>query len=53
MGNRIITDGKLPDRVCPVCGEQVLKVIRYGQLSYMCDLHWGPWDEAKKKGDGK
>lgn len=44
--NRTITMTKLPNRACPVCGEQVQKAIRYGQLSYICDLHWGPWDDA-------
>lgn len=47
--DRTITQGKKPQRVCPVCGKQVEKIIRYGQLSYTCRIHWGPWDEAVKK----
>lgn len=49
---RVVTDGKLPDRVCPHCGGQVIKIVRYGQLSYEClrpCANWGPWDEAHKK----
>jgi len=43
-----ITDGKLPQRVCPVHGTQVIKIVKYGQLSYECGDHWGPWNEAIK-----
>jgi len=42
----------LPDRVCPHCGGQVVKTVRYGQLSYEClrpCSNWGPWDEAHRK----
>lgn len=51
---RVVTDGKLPERMCPSCGCQVLKIVKYGQLSYECtDLkdcrRWGPWDEAPKR----
>ena len=54
--DRRITGGKLPSRVCPICGEQVWKVIKHRQLSYECKLHWGPWDKAIKRpapADGK
>jgi len=50
--DRTITNGKLPDRVCPHCGGQVVKTVRYGQLSYEClrpCSNWGPWDEAHRK----
>lgn len=46
---RILTSGKLPERVCPVCDAQVIKTVRHGQLSYECGQHWGPWDKAKRK----
>jgi hypothetical protein len=49
--NRVITDGKLPQRKCPVCGMPVVKTIRYGQLSYECDMHRGPWDSAVRTSD--
>lgn len=48
--DRVITDGKLPERVCPICGMQVIKMVRGGQLSYACDTHWGPWDDATPLG---
>lgn len=44
--DRTITRQVKPQRVCPICGEPIDKVIRYGQLSYQCKQHWGPWDEA-------
>lgn len=33
-------------RVCPVCGATVTKTMRYGQVSYDCGEHWGPWEES-------
>lgn len=52
---RAVTTNTLPRRTCPHCGSQVLKVVRYSQLSYECTRLecgcWGPWDEATKKGD--
>ena len=55
--DRQITDGKLPERVCPECGSQVYKMLRHGQLSYACKDtpgkyscgRWGPWDESKPR----
>ena len=47
--DRIVTRNTLPERVCPLCGAQVVKVVKMGQLSYQCNAHWGPWDEAKRK----
>lgn len=45
----VVTTTKKPERICPECFEQVIKVVRMGQLSYECNKHWGPWDEAIKK----
>lgn len=50
--DRIITDGKLPERVCPICRRQVRKAVIDSRLSYVCEnpvQHWGPWDDAIKK----
>jgi hypothetical protein len=47
--DRIITDGKLPQRVCPDCGAQVLKAARDGYLIYQCTNapeHWDAWEDA-------
>lgn len=48
--DRVLTDGKLPDRRCPHCKGQVIKMMRHGQLSYLCEVpscgNWGPWNEA-------
>lgn len=48
--NRDITTNTLPQRICPHCGAQVIKTVRYGQLSYECRTdpcnRWGPWDES-------
>jgi hypothetical protein len=46
---RVITNGKLPERNCPKCGYMVIKAVIYGQLSYECGQHWGPWDDAIKR----
>lgn len=46
--DRTITRNTLPQRVCPVHGTQVIKVIKNGRFSYECGNHWGPWDEAIK-----
>ena len=49
---KLITNGKLPQRVCPHCGGQVMKAVIHGQLSYECQntqcRRFGPWDEAKR-----
>lgn len=53
---RDITTNTLPQRVCPHCGAQVVKTMRYGQLSYECRtppcMHWGPWEDAPRKING-
>lgn len=52
MNNRVITNGKLPDRVCPTCGAQVKKEVRAGYLIYQCTKarsHWDDWEDAKRK----
>lgn len=48
---RQITTTTPPKRDCPVCGKPVVKVVMYGQLSYDCTVHWGPWDEAKVRSE--
>lgn len=50
--DRIITDGKLPQRACPDCGAQVLKATRDGYLIYQCTSapeHWDAWEDAIPK----
>lgn len=51
--DRVITDGKLPERVCPDCGAQVVKDVRNGYLIYQCQRHpghWDVWEDATAKG---
>lgn len=40
----------MPGYKCPHCGGPVSKMMRYGQLSYLCEQawcgQWAPWEEA-------
>ncbi len=31
--------------LCPKCRGVVIQTMRYGQRSYDCGTHWGPWSE--------
>lgn len=47
--NRTLTNGKKPNADCPICAKPVVKAVMYGQLSYNCGTHWGPWDDRIKR----
>lgn len=35
----------LAQPLCPVCREPVVKATVWGQRSYSCSKHWGPWSK--------